>query len=257
MTANLREIKVFTTFPHRCSYLPEKEATTLFVDPRQRITPELYTELSLMGFRRSGDHIYRPHCHSCNACAAARVVADEFVPSRSQRRVINANADLRLKITDSVIDDEAYELYERYIMEKHADGDMFPPDREQYESFLNNSLGCTQYFRLYDKDQLVCVAVSDQMLDGLAAIYTFYDPELDKRSLGTFAVLLQISQAKKLGLPFVYLGYLIDGCRKMSYKTRFKPLEMLSNGRWHGDGDSSKSGLSTIPVVNVSRDARD
>ena len=95
------------------------------------------------------------------------------------------------------------------------------------------------------------------MLDGLAAIYTFYDPELDKRSLGTFAVLLQISQAKKLGLPFVYLGYWIDGCRKMSYKTRFKPLEMLSNGRWRGDGDSSKSGLSTIPVVNVSRDAGD
>ena len=157
MTANLREIKVFTTFPHRCSYLPEKEATTLFVDPRQKVTPELYTELSLMGFRRSGDHIYRPHCHSCNACTAARVVAEDFVPSRSQRRVINSNADLRLKITDSVIDDEAYALYERYITQKHADGDMFPPDREQYESFLNNSLGCTQYLRLYDKDRLVCV----------------------------------------------------------------------------------------------------
>jgi arginine-tRNA-protein transferase len=185
------------------------------------------------------------------------VAADDFIPSRSQRRVINANADLRLTITDSVIDDEAYNLYERYIVEKHADGDMFPPDREQYESFLNNGLGCTQYFRLYDKDRLVCVAVSDQMLDGLAAIYTFYDPEFEKRSLGTFAVLLQISHAKKLGLPYVYLGYWIDGCRKMSYKTRFRPIEMLSNGRWHGDGDSSTSGLSTIPVVNVPGDVRD
>ena len=257
MTANLREIKVFTTFPHRCSYLPEKEATTLFVDPRQKVTPELYTELSLMGFRRSGDHIYRPHCHSCNACTAARVVAEDFVPSRSQRRVINSNADLRLKITDSVIDDEAYALYERYITQKHADGDMFPPDREQYESFLNNSPGCTQYLRLYDKDRLVWVAVSDQMLDGLAAIYTFYDPDFEKRSLGTFAVLLQISHAKKLGLPYVYLGYWIERCRKMSYKTRFRPFEMLLNGRWHGDDNSSTSGLSTIPVVNMSEDTRD
>jgi arginine-tRNA-protein transferase len=185
------------------------------------------------------------------------VVAEDFVPSRSQRRVINSNADLRLKITDSVIDDEAYALYERYITQKHADGDMFPPDREQYESFLNNSLGCTQYLRLYDKDRLVCVAVSDQMLDGLAAIYTFYDPDFEKRSLGTFAVLLQISHAKKLGLPYVYLGYWIERCRKMSYKTRFRPFETLLNGRWHGDDNSSTSGLSTIPVVNMSEDTRD
>ncbi|REJ68439.1 MAG: arginyltransferase [Proteobacteria bacterium] len=251
MTANLREIKVFTTFPHRCSYLPEKEATTLFVDPRQTISPELYTELSLMGFRRSGDHIYRPHCNNCNACVAARVVASDFKPSKSQRRVINANQDLRLEITDSVVDDEAYELYERYISGKHADGDMYPPDRDQYESFLNNSLGATRYFRLYENDKLVCVAVSDEMLDGLAAIYTFYDPDLEKRSLGTFAVLLQISHAKRRGLPYVYLGYWIESCQKMNYKTRFKPLEMLVGGRWHGDSNTQPSELSAIPVVNI------
>jgi arginine-tRNA-protein transferase len=83
-----------------------------------------------------------------------------------------------------VSDDEAYALYERYITQKHADGDMYPPDREQYESFLNDSLACTQYFRLYDQDKLICIAVSDEMLDGLAAIYTFYDPDCAKRSLG-------------------------------------------------------------------------
>ena len=204
-----------------------------------------------MGFRRSGDHIYRPHCNNCNACVAARVVASDFKPSKSQRRVINANQDLRLEITDSVVDDEAYELYERYISGKHADGDMYPPDRDQYESFLNNSLGATRYFRLYDDDKLVCVAVSDGMLDGLAAIYTFYDPGLEKRSLGTFAVLLQISHAKRRGLPYVYLGYWIENCQKMNYKTRFKPLEMLVGGRWHGEANTQPSELSAIPVVNI------
>ena len=251
MTANLREIKVFTTFPHRCSYLAEHEATTLFVDPRQRITPDLYTELSVMGFRRSGDHIYRPHCASCNACTAARVAVDDFSPSRSQKRVINSNRDLRLKITDSVIDDEAYELYHRYICKKHADGDMYPPDREQYESFLNNSLGCTQYFRLYEGDRLVCVAVSDQMLDGFAAIYTFYDPELEKRSLGTYAVLLQIEHAQQSTLPYVYLGYWIEGCRKMEYKTRFQPLEMLVNGQWRRGNEIVNDDLPSRPVVTL------
>jgi len=208
-----------------------------------------------MGFRRSGDHIYRPHCNNCNACVAARVVASEFKPSKSQRRVINTNQDLRLEITDSVIDDEAYELYERYISGKHADGDMFPPDRHQYESFLNNSLGSTRYFRLYEKDKLVCVAVADEMLDGLAAIYTFYDPDLEKRSLGTFAVLLQISHAKRRALPYVYLGYWIENCQKMNYKTRFKPLEMLSGGRWYGESSTQPSELSAIPVVNISPEA--
>ena len=256
MTANLREIKVFTTFPHRCSYLPNREATTLFVDPRQNITPELYTELSTMGFRRSGDHVYRPHCNSCNACTAARVAVQDFSPSKSQKRVLQANRDLTLRITDSVNDDEAYALYERYITQKHADGDMYPPDREQYESFLNDSLACTQYFRLYDQDKLICVAVSDEMLDGLAAIYTFYDPDCAKRSLGTLAVLLQISHAKKRSLPFVYLGYWIEGCRKMSYKTRFRPLELLSNGRWHGLDNEPVSELSAIPVVNIPNESR-
>ena len=255
MTANLREIKVFTTFPHRCSYLPEKEATTLFVDPRQTISPELYTELSLMGFRRSGDHIYRPHCNNCSACVAARVVTNSFKPSKSQRRVINGNQDLQLKITNSVSgDDEAYALYERYISGKHADGDMYPPDREQYESFLNNSLGSTRYFKLYENNRLVCVAVSDEMLDGFAAIYTFYDPDLEKRSLGTYAVLLQILHAKRRDMPYIYLGYWIENCQKMSYKTRFQPLEMLIKGRWYGDTGDEPSDLSPIPVVTLPSD---
>ena len=110
MTASLREIKVYTTFPHRCSYLDGEEATTLFVDPRQKLSQELYTQLSLLGFRRSGDHVYRPHCARCSACIASRVHVAEFEPSRTQKRVSRRNADLRLEQSESILDDEAYNL---------------------------------------------------------------------------------------------------------------------------------------------------
>ena len=233
MTASLREIKVYTTFPHRCSYLSGEEATTLFVDPRQRISQQLYTQLSQLGFRRSGDHVYRPHCANCSACLASRVRAGDFMASRSQRRVQKRNADLRVEATSDIDDDEAYELYRRYIEGKHPDGDMYPPDREQYSAFLNDGLGCTHYFRFYAGDRLVAVTVADEMLDGLAAVYTFYEPEVEQRSLGTYAVLFQITEAARRGLEYVYLGYWIRDCDKMNYKTRFQPLELLIEGQWH------------------------
>ena len=232
MTASLRDIRVYTTFPHACSYLPGEEATTLFIDPRQRISVELYTHLSLMGFRRSGDHIYRPHCTRCNACIPSRVPVDAFKRSRSQKRVWQRNRDLRAVETLSIDDDEAFSLYCRYIEGRHADGDMYPPDLDQYRSFLNNGLGCTRYIRLYAGERLIAVLVTDQMLDGLSAIYTFYDPAEEQRSLGTYGVLYQIEMAKEAGLENLYLGYWIQNCDKMNYKARFKPLEIFVDGRW-------------------------
>ena len=251
MTASLREIKVYTTFPHRCSYLEGEEATTLFVDPRQKLSQELYTQLSLLGFRRSGDHVYRPHCARCSACIASRVRVAEFEPSRTQRRITRRNADLRLEQSESILDDEAYNLYRHYIESRHADGDMYPPERDQYESFLNDGLGCANYYRFYQGSRLVAVTVADKMLDGLAAIYTFYDPELEKRSLGTYAVLLQIEHAQQSKLPYVYLGYWIEGCRKMEYKTRFQPLEMLLNGQWRRGDAIVNDDLPSRPVVTL------
>ena len=232
MTASLRDIRVYTTFPHACSYLAEQEATTLFIDPRQTVSVDLYTQLSIMGFRRSGDHLYRPHCSRCNACVPSRVRVADFKRSRSQSRVWKRNQDLRVVEQPSIDDDEAYELYRGYIEGRHADGDMFPPDRDQYRSFLNNGLGCTRYFRFYEEDRLIGVVVADQMLDGLSAIYTFYDPASEKRSLGTFAVLYQIEQVIREGLDYVYLGYWIQNSSKMNYKARFQPLELLQNGTW-------------------------
>lgn len=251
MTASLREIKVYTTFPHRCSYLEGEEATTLFVDPRQKLSQELYTQLSLLGFRRSGDHVYRPHCSRCSACIASRVRVNEFQPGRTQRRISRKNQDLRIELSESINDDEAYSLYRHYIESRHSDGDMYPPQRDQYESFLNDGLGCANYYRLYSGNRLVAVTVADRMLDGLAAIYTFFDPEQPERSLGTEAVLLQIREAKAMGLPFVYLGYWIDGCRKMAYKSNFAPLELFIDGQWQQHKTAQTVGLDTSAVVNL------
>lgn len=232
MTSSLRDLKVYTTYPHTCSYLPDREATTLFIDPRQDIDQALYSRLSQLGFRRSGSHIYRPHCADCRACIPARIPVERFQPDRSQRRIWRRNQDLLVMHSQEIRDEEAYDLYYRYIEQRHADGDMFPPDREQYLSFLNDPWQVTRYLRFYDGEQLVAVAVVDELEDGLSAIYTFFEPEQERRGLGVFAILWQIQRARDLGLAHVYLGYWIENCQKMRYKDRYQPLELLLDGRW-------------------------
>ena len=232
MTSSMRDLKVYTTYPHSCSYLDDQEATTLFVDPRQQVDKQLYSKLSVLGFRRSGNHIYRPHCTHCEACVPARIPVARFQPSRSQRRTVQRNEDLRVRRSEDLRDEEAFQLYCRYIELRHADGDMFPPDREQYESFLNNAWDCTHYYRFYDRRALVALAVVDELQDGLSAIYTFFDPLQDKRSLGSYAILWQVQRARALGLDYLYLGYWIKGCRKMAYKSAYRPLELHVKNRW-------------------------
>ncbi|MEH6583718.1 MAG: arginyltransferase [Halioglobus sp.] len=232
MTSSLRDLKVYTTYPHGCSYLKDQEAVTLFVDPRQPVDKALYSKLSAMGFRRSGGHIYRPHCTDCNACIPARIPVETFSPSRRQRRTLKRNHDLEIEHTLDIKDSTSYELYRSYIEARHADGDMYPPDREQYESFLSNEWNCTDYYRFYDQGRLIAIAVVDVLDDGLSAIYTFFDPEASQRSLGGLAVLWQIEKAREMGLEYVYLGYWIRGCQKMAYKSEYRPLELYLNNRW-------------------------
>jgi len=232
VTSSLRNIKVYTTDPHSCSYLEDQEATTLFVDPRQPVDKALYSKLSALGFRRSGDHIYRPHCAHCEACIPARIPVCGFTPSRGQKRIWQRNQDLRIVSTDGISDEEAFDLYRRYISLRHSDGDMYPPEREQFEAFLNNVWDCTHYFRFYDKATLVAVAVVDALEDGLSAIYTFFDPEVAKRSLGVYAILWEVEQARELGLEYLYLGYWIQNCQKMAYKSDYRPLQVYVKNRW-------------------------
>lgn len=231
---DISTIKFYSTHEHPCSYLEDRAATTVFVDPALELDAQVYSELSDLGFRRSGAHIYRPHCRQCQACIPVRLPVSSFAPSRSQKRCLKRNADLYTRETGSITTEEHYRLYQKYIEERHADGDMFPPSRDQYQEFLSAQWGVTRYLelRLRSDDTLIAVAVCDKLERGLSAIYTFFDPAQAHRSLGVLAVLIQIQQAQSRGLPYVYLGYWIRQCQKMSYKTQYHPLEMFINNQW-------------------------
>lgn len=229
---SLSELRFFKTSAHECSYLPDREATTLFVDPLAEVDTRLYTELSAAGFRRSGEHIYKPYCEGCNACIPVRVPVHEFTLARRQKRNLKANQDVVVKTQTPYFNEAYYAVYERYIAERHSDGDMYPATREQFQSFLVNGRSEAIFFEMIIDRQLVGVAVVDQLHDGLSAIYTFFDPDFLNRGLGSFAVLWIIEEAKRRGLPNVYLGYWIKQCQKMSYKIDYRPLEIFINNHW-------------------------
>ena len=232
MTSSLRDLKVYTTYPHSCSYLSDQEATTLFVDPRTPMSSTLYSQLSELGFRRSGSHLYRPNCDTCKACIPARIPVQHFRPRRAQKRAWRQNQDVLVERVDDITNDRYFQLYRRYIEARHSDGDMYPPSREQYKSFLSAEWGVTHFYQMSLEGRLICVAVADLLDEALSAIYTFFEPELESRSLGTFAVLWQIEEAQRLGMHYLYLGYWIKQCQKMAYKIQYRPLELHINGQW-------------------------
>ncbi|PRB81582.1 arginyltransferase [Pseudomonas sp. MYb185] len=229
---DLAHLKFYATQPHQCSYLPDEQAVTLFLDPHQRIDDSTYSRLSELGFRRSGEHLYRPHCGQCKACIPARIPVADFVPNSQQQRIYKRNRDLQVETIRPVITDEIYQLYARYIRARHADGDMYPPSQEQFRSFLVSDDAFCEFNEFRLDGRLLAVAVTDRMGNGLSAVYTFFDPDESRRSLGRYAILWQIEEARRASLPAIYLGYWIRNCRKMSYKTEYRPLEMLVNQRW-------------------------
>lgn len=229
----MKDIQYYITPPHRCSYLEDRSARMVFIDPQHPVDEPTLSELSRQGFRRSGDFIYRPECHHCRQCLSARIPVHGFKPNSSQKRAIKNNSDLRMAIRPTrQATDVHYRLYERYIRERHADGDMFPPSREQFDKFLVESCTHSFFLEFWHTDQLLCVATCDELDDGISAVYTFFDPNFDKRSLGTFAILMQIDWVKQQGLSFVYLGYWVPEAPKMRYKAQFSPLEILVDSRW-------------------------
>jgi arginine-tRNA-protein transferase len=232
---DLREIEFYATPEHDCSYIPDQQAATMFADPKIEVDTLLYSELSELGFRRSGQHYYRPHCASCQACTPLRVPTATFKASRSQKRVLKKNAGIKCQVLPADFHEDHYLLYEKYILQRHADGDMYPPSREQYRSFLVNGHTGTQFIEFSENGHLLSIAVCDQLVDGLSAIYTFFDPDYDHRSLGTYAVLWQIQEATRRNLEYLYLGYFIKECKKMAYKNQYSPFEARINNQWHSE----------------------
>ena len=228
----LARLKFYATQPHVCSYLPEEQATTLFLDPSQPMDVQVYADLSEMGFRRSGDHLYRPHCLKCDACTAARIPVARFAPNRQQKRIMKRNADLQVTAVKPCFSEENFDLYQRYIEQRHADGDMYPPSRDQFSTFLVRDLPFSKFYEFRLDGRLLAVAVTDVLPNGLSAVYTFYEPEEERRSLGRYGILWQIAETRRMGLDNLYLGYWIKNCKKMNYKTEYRPIELLINQRW-------------------------
>ncbi len=253
--SNMKNIRFYITPPHPCSYLDDRAARMVFIDPVRDLDLSTLSELSRQGFRRSGDFIYKPECHHCRQCLSSRLPAEEFQPDSSQRRAMNRNKDLRMAIRSTRhATDIHYRLYARYITERHADGDMFPPTREQFEKFLVTGGANSFFIEFWLNDRLMVVATCDPLDDGISAVYTFYDPDETKRSLGTFAIMQQIEWARANRLPYVYLGYWVPQSEKMRYKANFLPIEVLLDGRWQRVARAMTAVEMELLIKRLSRD---
>lgn len=217
---------------HRCSYLPGRLARSVFVDPQLALDPARYGALLDLGFRRSGSYVYRPACGSCQECRPVRIPVAGFRASRTQRRCAKRNADLQLRVEND-LSAEHYALYRRYLHARHPGGGMDPEDRDAFRSFLSSAWGCTEILALRDgAGRLLAGGVVDRVPQGLSAVYTYFEPGLPDRSLGTYAILAEIERARVLGVPYLYLGYWVPGSAKMDYKRQFQPLEVLGPTGW-------------------------
>lgn len=221
-------IKLFRTFEHPCPYLPGREAHNLVVDPKAEKTPSLYGFLAEYGFRRNGNGIYRPDCEHCQDCLPARVPVQRFKPRRSQRRIWQKHLqDTRVIPRPPVFEEEHFQLFSRYLQQRHPEGEMAASSREDYSQFLLSSWCDTSLIEFRREDTLVAVAVTDYLPKGLSAVYTFFDPDWSRQSPGVFSILWQIEEARRQGLMWLYLGFWIPGCQKMAYKEEYRPLQLF------------------------------
>jgi arginyl-tRNA--protein-N-Asp/Glu arginylyltransferase len=225
----------FITAPSPCPYLPGRVERKVFTHLVGQDARALNTQLSQGGFRRSQNIAYRPACEGCAACVSVRVPVNSFDPGRTFRRVLKINADLDVRVVRPKATSEHYSLFRSYIDTRHGDGGMADMSVLDFaamvdDNFVDNRL---VEYRLGGEDgELIAAVLIDLLGDGISMIYSFYDPELGARSLGTFMILDNIARARKLGLPYLYLGYWVRGSHKMDYKARFLPQERLTADGW-------------------------
>ncbi len=243
MTQHSRDTPQFyLTAPSPCPYLPGQEERKVFTHLVGERAPELNNLLTHGGFRRSQSIAYRPACERCRACVSVRVVVDDFRATRNMRRVLERNADITGEMRVGVPTTEQYSVFRAYLDARHYDGGMADMTVLDYAMMVEDSHVQTRLIEYRERGsnttagsrdgELLAVALTDILKDGLSMVYSFYEPEPAHRSLGTFMILDHIARARRMGLAYVYLGYWVRGSRKMDYKGRFLPQERLAPEGW-------------------------
>jgi len=243
----------YVTAPQPCPYLDGRMERKLFTSLQGDGAERLNDSLSKQGFRRSQNVVYRPSCAECSACLSARIRVADFTPNRSQRKILARGAGLRRMATSAWATEEQFVLFRRYLDARHADGGMADMDSFEFAAMIEETPVRTRVVQ-YQMPQpdgrvdLVAVTLTDVFDDGVSMVYSFYDPELERMSLGTYAILDHIAMARDAGLPFVYLGYWVPGSPKMGYKAAFSALEVFKGGVWQPIGDPARHESSLHPL---------
>lgn len=229
-----RPLQFYLTAPTSCPYLPGRLERKVFAHLDSVDGAALNDALTHAGFRRSQGIIYRPACEGCEACLSARVVVSEFVPSRSQRRAMARNADLVHSVISPEPSEEQFALLSRYLTARHVNGGMAGMGFGDYAMMVADTPAdtCISEYRDPEDGRLIAAALIDRLSDGASLVYSFFDPDESRRSLGAFMILDQIARTRAEGESYVYLGYWVPGSAKMDYKARFQPLEVLRRGGW-------------------------
>ncbi|MCA0960602.1 arginyltransferase [Salipiger bermudensis] len=246
----------YVTAPQPCPYLPGRMERKLFTALQGDSAEKLNDSLSKQGFRRSQNVLYRPSCSDCSACLSARIDVRRFQPSKSQRRALKRNANLARRASSPWATEEQFSLFRRYLDTRHADGGMADMDIFEFAAMIEETPIRSRVVEYSDiaSGDLKAVCLTDVLDDGVSMVYSFYEPELARKSLGTWMILDHVEIAREAGLPYVYLGYWVPGSPKMGYKAQFDALEVYRRGGWEvmqdtRDYDEERHPLSTDPIA--------
>ena len=239
MTAPVRFPRFFVTSPSACPYLPDRQERKVFTELKGAHAEELNEALGRIGFRRSQTVAYRPSCIGCQACVSVRVPTGEFRPSKAQKRILKRNSDIETLECRPWATEEQFELLQTYLDARHPGGGMSSMDEMDYADMVEHTPVSSYVIEYREpahgsgQGKLIGACLTDRQADGLSMVYSFYDPDESERSgLGNYIILDHIRRAAAAGLPYVYLGYWVDGSPRMQYKVRYRPLERLTRGGW-------------------------